>query len=302
VIERNLNEFMMKFPLCLGGLLLFSLVSCETLIPGKKTSDRFATTPERAAIQPGLIDEASGIADSRTIEGHLWVHEDSGTPAQLNLLKKDGTLVGRLPLPGIGNRDWEDMAVGPGPQDGVSYLYLGDIGDNTGQNAENYIYRLREPRSASEAVTGIERIAFRYPDGARDAEALMIDPQTRDLWIISKREEKVHLYRLPYPQSTSETRTADYLGELPHSLVTGASISPDGNEILVRTYLAVYHWRRSSGQSVADAMQRTAGRSLAADFEPQGEAICFERNGGGYYTLSERANAQRVTLNFYKRQ
>ena len=33
-------------------------------------------------------------------------------------------------LTGAKMRDWEDIAVGPGPEPNVDYLYVGAIGDN----------------------------------------------------------------------------------------------------------------------------------------------------------------------------
>ncbi len=280
---------------------MVSLTSCEQLsIGGKKTSDRFSSSPEKSPIQPGLIDEASGLVDSRTISGHLWVHEDGGSPAILSLINKSGALVSRITLP-FENRDWEDLAVGPGPQDGTSYLYMADIGDNINQHDACFVYRFPEPKSPNEAVTSYDRIAFRYPDGPRDAEALLVDPKTKDIFVVTKREDNARLYRLPYPQSTSEITQAAYLGEIPLNMVTGGSVSADGNEILLRTYLGVQHWRRENGQSLADAMQRSNGRALVVHLEPQGEAIAFDKEGNGFYTLSERANAPSVTLNYYKR-
>ncbi len=114
---------------------------------------------------------------SRSMDGRLWVQEDSGNPAEINLLTTDGKLEKRFPIPGASNRDWEDLAIGPGPQDGVSYLYLADIGDNLKQNDLNYIYRFPEPKNTNESVNGVERISFRYADGARDAEAILLDPK-----------------------------------------------------------------------------------------------------------------------------
>ena len=276
--------------------------ACKPEGPTETGAYDFGSIPSRAPIQPGLIDEASGLADSRTMAGYVWVNEDSGTPAQLNLLSHGGALAGRLALPGITNRDWEDMAAGPGPQSGLTYLYLADIGDNLAQNEQNAIYRLAEPTSLSQPVGAIDRIAFRYADGPRDAETLLLDPLTRDLWIVSKGEANGRLYHLPYPQSTTTVNTAVFRGELPLALVTSGSISPGGQEILLKTYLGVYYWPRATGQTVADALVGTKSYSLTYQLEPQGEAICFDKGGNGFFTLSERGNATSVTLNYYKHQ
>lgn len=282
--------------------LLLLTTACELIRPNNGKSDRFSTSAEKGPIAPGTVDEASGLADSRTLSGHVWVQEDSNRPAEISLLTHGGQLAGRVSLPGIANRDWEDLGIGPGPQDGVSYLYLADIGDNFVQYNESYIYRFPEPKEKNGAVSGIERITFRYPDGRRDAETILVDPQTRDIFIVTKSEEKVRIYRLAYPQNTTEVTTAAYQGELPLSLVTGGSVSPDGSEILIRTYFGVSYWRRTSGQSLADAMQRTSPRSLVIEAEPQGEGIAFAASGNGFFTISERRNAPGTSLNFYKRQ
>lgn len=292
----------MKYPIAPLALCVLSLLACQT--PGPGPVD-FVTEPTMTPVAPGQIDEASGMADSRSMPGALWVQQDSGSPAELTLLGHDGRVRGKISIPNATNRDWEDMTIGPGPQAGVTYLYIGEIGDNNAQHGNYTIYRLPEPRNLTDVPGGVERINFRYPDGARDAETLLIDPQTKDLYIVSKREARVHLYRLPYPQSTTETMTAEALGELPFNgtqlatMITGGTISSDGSEILLRSYLFVYYWSRGKGQSVADAMQRTTARELTNRIEPQSEAICFDRDNRGFFTLSERANAPSVTLNYY---
>ncbi len=112
----------------------------------------------------------------------------------------------------------------------------------------------------------------------------------------------MHLYRLAYPQSTTELITAELLGELPYTYVTGGAFSPDGSEIVIRTYTNIFYWSRKSGQSVGDAMQLTAARDLPYRLEPQGESICFDHDNKGYFTLSEKANNIDPTLNYYQRK
>lgn len=286
--------------LILLSCLLFN-GACKPGDPTSSVAGNFVSVPGRSPITPGLIDEASGLADSRTMDGHVWVNEDSGTPAQLNLLTHGGKLAGRFALPGIANRDWEDMAVGPGPQSGVTYLYLADIGDNLARNEQNVIYRLAEPTSLSQAVGAIDRLAFRYADGPRDAETLLLDPQTRDLWIVTKENSSTRLYQLPYPQTTSTVMTASFKGEVPLQVVTSGSLSPDGQQILLKTYLGVYYWSRSPTQTIATALRDGQPRTLTYLLEPQGEGICFDKAGNGFFTLSERGSAASVTLNYYRR-
>lgn len=287
------------------NLLLFSIFVFQACKPGTVQTQeaQFSSEPTTSSIQAGQIDEASGIVDSRSMPGFLWVQQDSGSPSELALLGQNGQLKGKISVPNAVNRDWEDLTIGPGPQSGVNYLYIGDIGDNNAQYTTCAIYRLPEPKSITETISQVEKITFRYPDGPRDAEALLLDPKTKDLWIVTKREASSRLYRLPYPQSTTEVMTAQSHGEIPLlSGVTGGTVSPDGSEILLRTYLSVAYWKRQGDELLADALQKRTSRALPYRLEPQGEAISFDRDGRGYFTLSERNNAVSVSLYYYPRK
>ncbi len=288
----------MRIPLVLVTLL--GLAACS----GNSPSAQFATEPTVTPVPPGLINEASGMVDSRSSPGNIWIEQDSGNPANLDLIGYDGQLKGRVAIPDATNRDWEDLAFGPGPQAGVNYIYIAEIGDNVAVHQTSYVYRLPEPAGATATVTpaSVEKISFQYPDGPRDAECLILDPQTKDLWIVSKRESNVHLYQLPYPQSTTDIIMAKAWGELPLSGITGGGISTDGSEILIRSYTNIYYFKRSSGQSFADALQRQTATTLPYRIEPQGEAVCFDKANKGYFTISEINTAASVNLYYYARQ
>lgn len=275
--------------------------------PGDTRSSVFESVPLRVPVAPGQVDEASGLADSRTLPGYLWTHEDAGSDNRLFLLNHGGTSIRGYVLPGIINRDWEDIAVGGGPQDGVSYLYLGDTGNNDANpgTTSHFIYRVPELTTLDEsfAASDIARITYRYPEGTPDAETLLLDPVTKDLFIVSKELDKAQLYRLPYPQATEGVIIAELIGQVPAiSLATGGDISADGQEILVRTYTNIFYWQRKSGETIGQTLLRQALKTLPYELEPQGEAVCFDRDMKGYFTLSERRTATSVTLNYYKRK
>ena len=291
-------------------LLVFGLAmaACKLSVPSVYEAN-FSSDPTNTPVAPGQIDEVSGMVDSRSQPGNLWIEQDSGHPAELALLGYDGKVKGKIAVPSIANRDWEELASGPGPKDGVNYIYIGEIGDNNAQYQTVQIYRLPEPANLQSPISPaqIDRINFRYPQGPRDAEAMFVDPKTKDIYVISKREEKVHLYGLTYPQNTSDLSTAQDYGELSFggglaNYVTGAAISPDGTEIMVRTYTTVYYWKRDAGQSIPDALQYGTRRSLVTRLEPQGEAICFDKDAKGFFTISEKANASSVSLYYYARK
>lgn len=262
----------------------------------------FEITPDTISITPGMIDEASGIADSKQNAGYLWTHQDSGNPPELFLLSHTGAVQKKVHIKGAINRDWEDLAIGKGPVDGVNYIYLAESGDNFAAYADYAIYRFVEPALSEDTVFTWDEITFRYPDGSHDGEAIITDNATKDIYIITKRDSLSKIFKLPYPQSISSTNMAVETGEMKITGVCSAAISPDGNELLIKTYTNVYYWKRKNGESITEALQRTPV-TLGYVLEPQGEAICFKNDNSGFYTLSERPFfASFVTLNFYRRK
>ncbi|MFN8345947.1 MAG: PE-PGRS family protein [Spirosomataceae bacterium] len=271
--------------------------------PDGQLSDVFSETPTAASVIPSVeLDEASGLADSQKQPGLLWTHGDAASPDELYLMNRQGKLTGRVKTP-FNNYDWEDLAIGPGPQANETYLYLADIGDNSSNQDIKRIYRFPEPASGVSAVTAFDRIQFRYPDGRFDAETILLDPLTKDLFVVTKWLPKARLYRLAYPQSTTEVITAEKIGEMTVGVdLTGGSVSVVGTEVVVRGYTAIYYWKRKSTETIGEVLLRSPNKNLPYVFEPQGEAVCFSNDNKGYFTLSERNAAPSVNLYYYARK
>ena len=262
-------------------------------------------------IPKGLIEnesltEASGLVVSRSNPALIWSHNDSGDEARLFLIGPSGEDMGEFKLAGVQNRDWEDMAIGPGPEDGKTYIYIGDIGDNLSQYKVKTIYRMIEPdvssvdEKANGEIEGVTAIKFEFPDGIRDAETLMVDPLTRDLYVISKREPMVGIYLLKYPYSTTENNLLEKIGEISLSNVVGGDISANGKEVLLKTYSAIYCWEKKEDENIGDLLQTQPVR-LPYFREPQGEAIGWKVDGSGFYTVSEEPRGIEANLFFYMR-
>ncbi|MCZ6818469.1 MAG: T9SS type A sorting domain-containing protein [Calditrichaeota bacterium] len=266
----------------------------------------FGQRLDRGLIEHDALDEASGIAASRKNPGVLWMHNDSGDQNRLFTLNSDGRHLGVYFVDGVTSCDWEDIALGPGPEEGEEYIYIGDIGDNDAARDVKFIYRVREPavhpqQAAIDTVlAGAETIAFQYPDGKRDAETLMVDPLTRDIYLISKRENIVHVYRAPYPQSTANVNTLESVATLNMTNVVAGDISPSGLEILVKTYTSIFYWCRTAGQSIAGALSASPV-VVPYVVEPQGEAISWDFEGAGYFTTSEELGSVPAHLYYYPR-
>lgn len=259
------------------------------------------------------LDEISGMAASIKNPGCYWVHNDSGDRARIFLINTDGQIVCTLNIDTdyTDNRDWEDIAVGPGPIDNESYIYIGEFGDNGRKYSNKFIFRITEPeintgntgQRMNYPVDSVSTIKYDYKDGARDAEILMIDPATRDLYIVTKREENVQIYHLPYPQDYSEEKIILEKSDvtLPFRLTNGGDISADGKEILIKNLTTVYYWKVQEEESILEALSRP-GRKLPYIKEPQGEAITWLRDGTGYLTVSEKRDGIIPILYLYLRK
>jgi hypothetical protein len=255
-----------------------------------------------------FLHEVSGIAVSRSNPSILWAHEDHGNLNKIHLIGEEAQYLGYYWIWGVSNRDWEDICIGPGPEVNKSYVYLGDIGDNDAKYNEIYIHRFEEPNLQDSSKmngeiqkTDIASFTFKYPDGARDAEALMIDPWNKDLYILSKNENQTNLYLANFIQYSQGQNMLDKIAVLPFLEITAADISSDGNQIMVKTEKQIYFWNRNNGETILEAIKRTP-YLLPYKKEAKGEALAIIPDGGGYYTLSEKSSGPTPSLYFYKKK
>ncbi len=259
-------------------------------------------------LDPNELPNVAGMAASRLHQGMTWVCNDKGGSSLIYLIDTTGAIRARVTVAGAPQNDWTDMAVGPGPESGIPYLYIADIGDSKEGRPYVYIYRVREPTmtlSSSSAVTGstetAEKISFQYPDSPRDAETLLLDPSTKDLYVVSK-DLGVNLYCLPYPQRTDTIVTATKLIRFPTFQSPRAGcISPDGNEILIKELTSIYYWKRMKGETILQSLLRTPSLVPLAQ-EAKGEAMCWSATGDAYFTISKFANNVIPPLNVYRRK
>jgi hypothetical protein len=287
-------------------LCAFTLQACDwfdkpPVNPQLGKLPTFDSTPLVFPLKRGIVDEASGIADSRNLPGNVWMHEDGDNPPAIYLFSHQGVYQGSVKLP-LTNRDWEDMAIGAGPEADENYIYIGEIGDNATVHDEYAIYRFLEPTVINEAPAQIDKLRFVYGDGKKyNAETLLLDPLTKDLYVITKGVFTEKIFRLKYPQSTTERNTAEFMGTTQQFVLTAGEISADGQQILLKNYDTVLYWKRKENESITQALGRL--RDITAPYirEVQGEAICFPVNGKGYFTVSERATQSvDIPLYFYR--
>jgi hypothetical protein len=265
----------------------------EEFLPGKRL----------AALKSKKLSEVSGIASSITHKGYLWAHNDSQNGTEVYLIDQHLKIAMTCKLAGVENRDWEDITVGPGPEEGKSYVYVGEIGDNNSKYRFKRVFRFEEPAQIEGGVINIvdfDTIIFRLPT-KKDAETLLIDPLTKNLYIISKREEPVFIYELQYPYSTSDTLHATEVMSLPLTQIVSGDITADGKQVLLKNYEFVYYWSNPDGKPLLELL-REKPEDVPYEEEAQGESITWARDGSGFYTLGEQSATMDTYLYFYARK
>ena len=243
------------------------------------------------------LNELSGLAASRLHPHVLYAHNDSGDTARFFAMRDNGEALGRFNLAGATAVDWEDLAVGPCPQG--SCIYIGDIGDNSVNRTNTVVYRTAEPSAASlapGATTSVtfDAFPFAYPDGAHNAEALLVHPTSGQLYVLTKESALVaqtRVYRFPTPLRAGERVTLEYVTtvSLPRGLlrvVTAATVHPCAPRILLRTYDRVFELRGTVGASFESIFAATP-IDAPVPSELQGEAIEYRADGLGFFTASE---------------
>jgi hypothetical protein len=246
------------------------------------------------------LREISGLAPSRLARGVWWAQNDSGDRARVYAVNSEGQLLAAFDVTGAANRDWEDMAAGPGA-DGQPALYIADTGDNDRVRDELVIYRVREPKLTdgvkSGATEAAEAFYFSYPDGRHDAEAIFVDPDGGRIYVVTKTaRENCRIYRFPARPRAGERVTLERVtgGRVETverlRLVTGAAASPDGSRVVIRTYFSAFEWQRAKGGEFESVFDREPV-AVRMPQTRQAEAIAYSADGQSIVTTSERLPA-----------
>lgn len=250
------------------------------------------------------IDELSGLAVSRADPTVLWGHNDTGGGLRLYRIGLHGEDLGSTRIAGAQSSDWEDIAAfddASGPA-----LLIADTGDNFAIRSFPTLYAVRDPGRSGDTPL-LWRLDFRFPDGARDCEAVAVDPVAREILLVSKRDTPPRLYRLALPDRPPRgPQTAEFLGQIPGlpaatwrerltapinslyaSSPTALDISRDGATAVLVTLRFAYVYRRAPGTSWAHTFRHAVAvlplpeldQIEAAALSPDGQELFLGSEG-----------------------
>jgi hypothetical protein len=229
------------------------------------------------------LTELSGL--TRTPRG-LFAVEDSGAGPVLIALRADGTSAGVTTVSGAAAVDWEDIAAARGE------LFVADIGDNAADRTRVQVYRVPVPEPGAAVTAPAARLELRYPDGARDAEALLADPVRRQLVVVPKAIVGARAYTAPYAAFADGSATLRRGPRVTVSAATAGSLSADGRIVALRGYGALLVWRRHGDEPLTRTLARAPCQAPAdLSKEGQGEALALSARGRSAVTVPEGEGA-----------
>jgi hypothetical protein len=269
------------------------------------------SAPREFTVAADAVRESSGLARSHRAPGIFWTHNDSRNSAEAFAIDEGGGFAGTLVVSGVPNVDWEDVA--SFVDRGVPRLLFADIGDNRASRTSVTLHIVDEPDFASHErpfrlkVTPVRSIELQYPDGARDAESVFVDPREAAIYLLSKRDDVPRLYRVPLAPATREV-TAEALGDIavpratprdrkPKRInwVTSMDVDDAGTRLVLVTMARAHLYPRNAGEPWTTALRRAPRTYGLPDYD-QIEGVAFTPDGSAIAVISEGSPAPFALL------
>ena len=259
------------------------------------------TSAKVGSLDKKVIDEASGLITSTLQNDKLIWSNDSGNSAELFATGKDGKIIRTVRLNGMGNEDFEALSIGPCPSNKAdSCIYVGDIGDGMGWRSTFQIGIFKESDFWSKTSINPEK-TISYSASRTNAEGMIVTPEGK-IFIFSKDESGIS--KILMIDSLTGKLTNPGLIDLNPLMsgargkgprITDASLSPDGDKVLILTYgdilevnmdtlisnLASKQWRKGIDFNVIK------GPSL-----PQQETITYTKSDNDFIVSSESPDGE----------
>ena len=188
------------------------------------------------------IKETSGLSRSTYKRKVLFLHNDSGDSARFFAVGRKCKTKAVITVRGVQPKDWEDMASGPDHT-----LWFGDIGDNGESRTSISVTRVKEPKKIRNRSIKSTTYTLAYPDGAHNAEAMMVRPRSGRLYVITKNRVAGAIYRAPRVLDRSGVNVMTKIADAPNGL-SGADFARRGERFVLRGYKSVFIYTKMGAE------------------------------------------------------
>ncbi|MDG1275786.1 MAG: hypothetical protein P8O16_00810 [Algoriphagus sp.] len=178
-------------------------------------------------------NENSGLA---YIQNRLFSINDGGNSSEIfELDPLTGKVIRAINVKNSTNKDWEDLAQND------THLFIGDFGNNTGTRKDLSVLKIPITDVLAKEEVDATRLTFSYSDQSDfsgnggnhnfDCEAFFFWNDALHLFTKNRLDQKTSHYTLnPNSSNAIALRTGSFPVD---GLITGASISPEGNVVLL---------------------------------------------------------------------
>lgn len=271
---------------------LVAVVASVLVLVGVAPAPAFAAPRRMCALSDQRLAEVSGVVTTST--GYIVVN-DGGDELRLFVLDRACKVDRVIRDAGLNPFDPEDLGR---ERDGT--LWIADIGDNDRERTSIAVHRLTPGASRAQLLR------MTYPDGAHDAEAMVVQADGRVVIVTKEALGPAGVYRSTAAPRVGRTVALTRvgmltieptgteggppgLGRVAQRAVTGAAISRDRKRVVVRTYTDAYEWDVTA--DVAGAIVGRKPRRTPLPAEQQGESIAYTMDGAAFVTVSEGATS-----------
>jgi hypothetical protein len=231
----------------------------------------FHFTDPRIAESSGLVDLGSTV---------LTINDSGDGPYVYDVDKQTGNTVGVTTYSTDAVVDVEAITRGPNGK-----IWVADIGDNSANRGLVSVYALPPVQPGDHTVTA-QRYDFQYKGGPRDAETLLVSPDTGRLYVVSKGLFSGQLFVAPQTLSTTHPNLLKPVARV-GSMVTDGSFTPDGRYVVLRDY-------STAGLYVPGTWRSPAVMELPR--QQQGEALAMLPSGRRVLVSSEGAHTPVLSV------
>jgi|GEM_PF-1624107 len=242
--ERGMNrtgQFLSK--LIFGILLTTSVTSLgDSLV---EPCESWSANEAFQSLPAEHFPEVSGMRSSKKFADRLYLVNDSGDGANFYSFDQISGNFEKVQIKGF--KGWDMEAMGYGPCGSKNCIYVADIGDNQARRKIIRIAGIVEKESYGSQVTPLFHKILKYPDGGKDAEAIIVAPDgylyifSKEFGLLSSDPTRVYRISLKRLQSSSQdvlekVGTFKWSSFLSPLTVTDAAVSPNGKRLFLLGY------------------------------------------------------------------
>jgi hypothetical protein len=245
--------------------------SAEDDAVGGNAVDTDAVVADAVVVADPRLSESSALAVSPRDPDLLYTVNDSGHAPVVFVVDRSGgadsQVVGTTSLAGLDSPDLDPEAIAVAGD----VLWVADIGDNGADRTDIALYALPAPGRGTATVRP-EHYPLAYPEGLRDdAEALVADPASARMWVVTKGWLSGSVFEVPDPLVPDRVnRLRPLRGVEVPLLVTDGTALPGYDAAVLRTYVGAHvytlpGWERAGSFGLPRQEQGEALTALPGD-------------------------------------